>query len=740
MRLGWIGVSLLATLTFGAWAPAALAVTIPVTTALDQAAGPTDAKCSLREAVSAANTNLAVDSCPAGGGTGTTDTITLGTGTFPLSISNPGGTPEDLNASGDIDISSGLANEGVIIQGAGASATTVDANVADRVFQVTGGDATIKDMTVKDGNVSSALGGGALSAGASSVDLVVQGAVMKENTVVGGGGGAIRTAGDLTVTGSTIGPDNSSTNGGGGITVVNGGTGSTGGVTITGSRIGQNTTSAIGGGGVQITDTGSTAGSTITDSSITSNQITGGSNTKGAGILVSDGGLTVTGSNIEANTGADSGGGISFEAPDSASLTMTDSSIQDNEAQESGGGLRTTESTGLTRVDVTSNRVRQTANAPALGGGIQFTTAGGDITDSDISGNSIQNTTSAANSGGGIEIGSGVQVNLLRSLVSGNSITGSGANKGGGVHHGGNILSVFNTTFSGNTLPDANGEGGAIEPSTGGVTIAQSTFKGNKAAVGDALGPAGGTLNVARTVIDNEEPSTAGGACTAPAFTVGVANVDRGSTCFFGAAASNIDPQLGPLQNNGGPTRTHLPVVTGPLIDKIALANCLQPGGGPLLTDQRFKPRPFPAGGLCDIGAVENQGEQPVVDPPPSDPVPVPDPGAGATCNGLAATITGTDGAETLRGTAGADVIAALGGNDRVSALGGNDVVCGGEGNDKLGGGGGNDKLFGEAGKDALKGQGGKDLLNAGTGKGERCTGGGGRDRVKGCEKTASVP
>ncbi|MCR6031367.1 hypothetical protein GGQ22_07895 [Nocardioides sp. zg-579] len=66
------------------------------------------------------------------------------------------------------------------------------------------------------------------------------------------------------------------------------------------------------------------------------------------------------------------------------------------------------------------------------------------------------------------------------------------------------------------------------------------------------------------------------------------------------------------------------------------------------------------------------------------------------TCDGLVATIVGTEDGETLVGTDGDDVIAALGGADRVEAGAGDDVVCGGDRADVLEGGPGADRLFGE--------------------------------------------
>ncbi len=73
--------------------------------------------------------------------------------------------------------------------------------------------------------------------------------------------------------------------------------------------------------------------------------------------------------------------------------------------------------------------------------------------------------------------------------------------------------------------------------------------------------------------------------------------------------------------------------------------------------------------------------------------VPAAEADAQVRCNGLLATIVGTEGPDSLAGTAGRDVIAALGGNDRVSAGPGDDIVCLGDGNDALNGGAGNDVL-----------------------------------------------
>lgn len=68
---------------------------------------------------------------------------------------------------------------------------------------------------------------------------------------------------------------------------------------------------------------------------------------------------------------------------------------------------------------------------------------------------------------------------------------------------------------------------------------------------------------------------------------------------------------------------------------------------------------------------------------------------AAPECQGVKATIVGTNGDDVIQGTKGADVIVALNGDDVVHAKGGNDLVCGGYGADKLFGGAGDDALYG---------------------------------------------
>ncbi len=105
--------------------------------------------------------------------------------------------------------------------------------------------------------------------------------------------------------------------------------------------------------------------------------------------------------------------------------------------------------------------------------------------------------------------------------------------------------------------------------------------------------------------------------------------------------------------------------------------------------------------------------------------VPVP------SCNGVPATIVGTDAGETIWGTSGADVIVALGGNDTVYGFGGDDLICAGDGKDRVFAGWGDDTVFGEDGKDSLFGSFGVDTLDGGA-EDDSLYGGSGGDSLLG--------
>src|SRR5207245_6977832 len=96
--------------------------------------------------------------------------------------------------------------------------------------------------------------------------------------------------------------------------------------------------------------------------------------------------------------------------------------------------------------------------------------------------------------------------------------------------------------------------------------------------------------------------------CDAPLVSRGH-NLSSDATCGFSASGdqTNTDPQLGPLQNNGGPTDTMALASTSPAVDAGGDASC--PG-----TDQRGMIRP--QGAHCDAGAYELAASSIVTDWP----------------------------------------------------------------------------------------------------------------------------
>ncbi len=213
---------------------------------------------------------------------------------------------------------------------------------------------------------------------------------------------------------------------------------------------------------------------------------------------------------------------------------------------------------------------------------------------------------------------------------------GGGVGLGGGVFNNGGIVSVVNSTFSGNSAV-AGGGGSASAQALGGglfnlngtVTARSATFADNIAADGGrqvfalALGQVSGAAGVATTDLTNSISGQADVLVTdvvsfgsnGTSTTTGSGNLIRTATGFTGGVVSTADPLLATLGNNGGLTRTRLPQAGSPAIDALPAS-----AAGTLTTDQRGFARVF--GGGLDIGAVEVFS--PVIDPLPPPVVPPP--------------------------------------------------------------------------------------------------------------------
>jgi len=208
--------------------------------------------------------------------------------------------------------------------------------------------------------------------------------------------------------------------------------------------------------------------------------------------------------------------------------------------------------------------------------------------------NSTLINNSATAEGGGIYAAAGSFLAIVRSTLMKNN-----ANRGGAVAVNSFRFNILDSTISANT---ATSQGGGFYFATTALSnvsiyIRDSTLSGNAANTG------GGVYSRSRITIENSI----------------IANSPSGLNCILdggrvsgdlshsiivngncGADALKVDPMLGPLTDNGGPTLTHALLAQSPAIDA-GNTDCSR-----LITqstDQRGKHRP--AGRGCDIGAYE---------------------------------------------------------------------------------------------------------------------------------------
>ncbi|MEK6673074.1 MAG: choice-of-anchor Q domain-containing protein [Nitrospirota bacterium] len=153
---------------------AAINVTANATDTLNGA----DGQCSLREAIQNINNGATTYAdCVPTGAYGTSDTINIPAGTYTIAIAGAG---EDLNATGDFDIT-----KSVTITGAGAGSTTINGGALDRVFHITGAyTVSISGVTIQNGSPASN-GGGIHN---NSGTLTVTNSTIVRNTATTGGG------------------------------------------------------------------------------------------------------------------------------------------------------------------------------------------------------------------------------------------------------------------------------------------------------------------------------------------------------------------------------------------------------------------------------------------------------------------------------------------------------------------------------------------------------------------------
>ncbi len=260
------------------------------------------------------------------------------------------------------------------------------------------------------------------------------------------------------------------------------------------------------------------------------------------------------------------------------------------------------------------------------------------VTDSLISGNAtgifipsgyysggghVENTVITANADSGIHLTDG-SVSVVSSTISGNGTDGISTEYAGGMSH----ASVENCTISGNhrngvygvdqaifTIQNSslssNGNYGLFLGYTSRMTVRHSTVASNLA--GGALCQYANTLSLQDSIISGSGNGTEVdlvdqyGCLIAENSLIqnpGEVHVDL-STNLVG-----VDPLLGPLTDNGGPTLTHALLPGSPAIDHGDPAFLPPPD-----YDQRGAGFPRVVNGRIDMGAFEVQDGEPPVEP-----------------------------------------------------------------------------------------------------------------------------
>ena len=269
------------------------------------------------------------------------------------------------------------------------------------------------------------------------------------------------------------------------------------------------------------------------------------------------------------------GGGISIHTASPEPILIEDVNVSDNQSRGNGGGIEIV--------------ALSLSHTPAV-----------TIRDSTVANNSNQ---FAQVPGGG-----GIAVTYASLSISGSTISGNrtGIRGGGGLYLSSTESEIVNTTISGNQAPFSRGGGIHVRNGSQRLTITNATVTENVAATGGGIFRASGVVSPLNTIIAANSARRGGPDYYGSVNSLGNNLLGNASGVFgtgftapgdqAGTSGSPIDPLLGPLQNNGGPTDTHELLLGSPAI------NAGNNTGAPT-TDQRGVSRP--QGGTVDVGAYE---------------------------------------------------------------------------------------------------------------------------------------
>jgi CSLREA domain-containing protein len=363
--------------------------------------------------------------------------------------------------------------------------------------------------------------------------------------------GVTATISGLTITNGKT-PDGSSGNSGSSATdgggLLNAGTLTLTDIVSSGNRTGNGGTGSAFGGG-----NGGNGGGVANVSNLTMrNCVVTGNNTGSGGTGASNGGK------------GGNGGGIFSSGP----LTLSNCTITGNQGGNNlisagfggggqGGGIFSSGDNNFSNLTVSNNFAGNGVGpgAAGIGGGIFFENQNAIST---ITNSTVDNNHSGT--GDGLGFGGGVYgygaITISASTISNNVSSGSG----GGILFQYGVLKIFNTTISGNSGPGGAGLGTSTNSP---VSLSNCTITGNVNSA--AVLSVSSSVSVRNTIIAANDPAQGdvGGAFSSqghnlignPTGGSGFTNGVKGDQ--VGTSGSPLNPQLGPLANNGGPTQTH---------------------------------------------------------------------------------------------------------------------------------------------------------------------------------------
>ena len=318
----------------------------------------TDGLVSLREAITAANTNAPFGDAPAGESGGVVDQITFHESLTGQTIILGG---VEFAVSDHLTII-GLAADNLTISGDNVSRVfSIDADVNVDISDVTIADGSALNgggiynngvLTITNGtlagNTAEDLGGGIYNNGV----LTIANSTLAGNTSENLGGGIFNDRAFITVTGSTL-CENSAKYDGGGIFGVQCQ------ASITHSTVSAN--SARGGGGIAVIY----GTLTLTHSTVSANSAHRGG--RGGGILIGRSTATITGTTVSGNSASLIGGGI---RNDQSRLRLSNSTISGNSSDGQGGGIANSALLEITNTTISLNRADTDGDGSGSGGGL----------------------------------------------------------------------------------------------------------------------------------------------------------------------------------------------------------------------------------------------------------------------------------------------------------------------------------------------------------------------------------